>query len=61
MKLYSGLRSQFSEWPAGSAGNVLSFEVNGQGSRASYGPVLVTFHLQFFRELVRVSRVRVQY
>ena len=49
------------EWPAGSAGGVLSCEVNGHGLRRLRPAFVsvVTFHLVFFRGSVRVSRVGV--
>jgi len=43
----SGLQSQFTEWPASSAGTVLSCKVNGHGLSPTWA-IFVTLHFQQF-------------
>jgi len=58
--LNSGLHSQFSKWPASSAGSMLSCKVNGQGSHPTWA-IFCYNSLIVFCESVSVSRVRVRH
>jgi len=47
IRVNSGLQSQFTEWPASSAGSVHSCKVNGHGSSPTWA-IFVTLHFQQF-------------